>query len=84
MTMFTTIAFMTCAYLFEMKTANIPTTVIFIGNIANGICDPYIFFPDSHGQTATINGHTYGVDITDDGGTLYYDGKIFHFVKNSI
>jgi hypothetical protein len=75
---------MTCAYLQQIQAPNHPSTVIFVGNINNGVCDPFVFFPDTHGQRAMINGHEFGVDIDDSGGTLYYDGKIFYFVKDSI
>jgi hypothetical protein len=58
--------------------------MILVGNIENGICNPFIFFPDSHGQTAVFNGHEYGVSVVDNGATLYFDGKLFFFVKDSI
>jgi hypothetical protein len=74
-----------CAYLFQPPNTPDGHTLIFIGNITNEhVCDPFLFFPDSHGQRQLINGHTYGADITDSGGTLYFDDKIFHFVKDSI
>ena len=83
MSVFTTIAFGMCAYLASdlgYRTA----TMVFIGNIDNGICSPWIYFPDTHGNRATVNGHEYGVDITNEGATLYFDDKIFKFVKGSI
>jgi hypothetical protein len=83
MTTFITIAFATCAYL----ATDLPGThqsIIIIGNINNGVCDPWMFMPDSHGQRAQVNGHEIGADINDQGGVLYYDSKVFYFVKDSI
>ena len=82
--MFTTIAFGMCAYLVPFVSGAHPTMII-IGNITNDhICDPVMFFPDTHGQRAQINGHEYGVSVVDDGATLYFDNKMFFFMKDSI
>lgn len=83
MTIFTTIAFGVCAYLSSEIGFN-HQTMILIGNINQGVCEPFMFMPDSHGQRATINGHEVGADINDNGAKLFYDGKVFYFVKDSI
>jgi hypothetical protein len=82
MSIFTTIAFGLCAYLATSMGAH-NQTFMMIGNIDNGVCDPFVFFSDSHGQKMVMGGHEYGVDITDSGATLFFDGKIFHS-KDSI
>jgi hypothetical protein len=81
--MFTIISFGMCAYLATGLSTQHPTMVM-VGDIDNGMCNPVIFFPDTHGQRAVINGHEYQVDVNDNGATLYFDSKVFHFVKDSI
>jgi len=83
MSVFTPIAFGMCAYL---ATSFGPQhqTMIMIGNVEMGVCEPFLFMPDSHGQRATIRGHEYGADVYDSGAKLYFDGKVFTFVKDSI
>jgi hypothetical protein len=83
MSTFTTIAFGMCAYLASGFGPQHPTMVM-IGNIDMGICEPFLFLPDSHGQRATLRGHEYGVDVTNTGAKLYFDQKVFTFVKDSI
>ena len=82
MSVFTTIAFGLCAYM--AQSPNQSMSLIFVGHIDNGLCDPFVFFPDSHGQRVTIEGRTYGVTINDKGGILYFDDKTFYFSKDSI
>jgi len=83
MSVFTPIAFGMCAYL---ATGFGPEhqTMVMIGNVEMGVCEPFMFMPDSHGQRATIKGHEYGVDVTNTGAKLYFDQKEFYFVKDSI
>jgi hypothetical protein len=83
MTSFTTISLGLCAYL-APGSLDHHQTLIVIGNTVDGVCQPFMFFPDTHGQTADVKGHTYRVVIDDSGGTLYFDGKKFYFVKDSI
>ena len=83
MTAFTTIAFGMCAYLASDLSANHPTMVM-VGNINMGTCEPFIFFPDSKGQEAMFGGHTYSVEVNNDMAILHFDGKNFYFVKDSI
>jgi hypothetical protein len=83
MPVFTTIAFGMCAYLSTGVGAQ-NRTLVMIGEIEMGVCNPMIFLPDSHGQKAMINGHEIGADVSDNGAKLYFDGKIFYFVKDSI
>ena len=83
MTAFTTIAFGLCAYLAQGLPEH-HKSMIFVGNINMGVCEPWIFFPDSHGERAIVNGHTYGADVNDSGAALYFDDKVFYFVKDSI
>jgi hypothetical protein len=83
MPIFTTIAFGMCAYLATGVGAH-NQTLVMVGEINMGVCNPMIFFPDSHGQKAMINGHSYGADINDSGAKLYFDDKVFYFVKDSI
>jgi hypothetical protein len=81
MSVFTVIAIGMCAYLGEGENGQ---SLVYIGNIQNGICEPVTFMPDSHGQRVLINGHEYGADVDNNGATLYFDQKVFHFVKESI
>ena len=81
MPIFTTIAFGMCAYLAQGLGQQ---TMLMIGNINEGICDPQMFFGDSHGQSAFVAGHEYKVDINDSGAKLWFDGKVFYFIKDSI
>jgi hypothetical protein len=84
--MFTTIAFGICAYLVAGTQGLIEfhPTVVVIGSINNGICNPNKLFPDTRGERIMIEGHEYGVAVVDDGATLFFDNKMFFFQKGSI
>lgn len=74
---FIALAFSFCAAM----TLNGGQDVIALGYVSHGKCIVQMEVGDSHGQTATINGHDVGVEMIEEGAIVHIDDLQFVILK---
>jgi hypothetical protein len=74
---FTALAFSFCAAIVQDGGAD----NVALGYVSNDKCEVMMIVGDSHGDTATINGHDIGVELLLDGAVVHIDDLQFVIQK---
>lgn len=73
MDIFTALLFGMCASVTDPPNAD----AVLIGYVTSEKCEVSFGIGDTHGQTVSLGGHDYSVDIIDNGAILTMDGHQF-------